>query len=162
MVTFAGRESMNSKHRRFAEEYSVDHNASAAAIRAGYEAGRAKQTGYRMMQKVEVQQLVARLDGEKSDALGLEAEQALRDVKDLLEVARQTQPKTWKGEPVTFVDEDGETQVVTEFRSPALAARMAELLWKKAGFDVSRTAVAADVQIVHTLRLDRDLSEEHE
>lgn len=53
----------------------------------------------------------------------------------------------------------GEIRVVTEFRSGSVAARMAELLWKKAGFDVSRTAVE-DIGVVYTLTLDRDLSEE--
>jgi hypothetical protein len=83
----------------------------------------------------------------------------LGEVLELLEQAKEQQPRIWKGKPVTYVDDDGEVRVVTEFRSGSVAARMTELLWKKAGFDVSRTAVA-DTGVVYTLTLDRDLSEE--
>ena len=40
---------LSAKHKRFAEEYSVDHNATAAAIRAGYAESRARQTGSEML-----------------------------------------------------------------------------------------------------------------
>ena len=50
---------MNAKQKRFAEEYSVDHNGAQAAIRAGYSARTAKQTASRMMANVAVKQLVA-------------------------------------------------------------------------------------------------------
>jgi hypothetical protein len=61
---------------------------------------------------------------------------------------------------VTWTDDDGEVHLVTDFRSAALAGRMLELLFKKAGFDVSHTAVDPTGAVVYTLHLDRDLSEE--
>lgn len=39
---------MNPKQRRFVEEYLIDRNATAAAVRAGYSAGSAGQTGCRL------------------------------------------------------------------------------------------------------------------
>jgi hypothetical protein len=131
---------MNAKQRRFAEES-------------------AKQKGYQLLQLAEVGALVAKLDGEKSAALGVEAEDALAEVLDLLERSKVEQPKIWKGEPVTYVDGEGEVRVVTEFRAGSVAARMAELLWKKAGFDVSKTVVEHG-EVVITLEFDRDLSDE--
>ena len=78
------------------------------------------------------------------------------------ERAIEEQPKIWKGKPVTYLTEDGAMRLVTEFRAGPVAARMAELLWRKAGFDVSRTAVEHTGAVVYTLHLDRDLSEEVE
>ena len=44
---------------RFAEEYAVDLNAKAAAIRAGYAPARAKQFGYRLLQHEHISELVS-------------------------------------------------------------------------------------------------------
>jgi hypothetical protein len=151
---------VNAKQRRFADEYSVDHNATAAAIRAGYAESRARQQGSRLLAKPDVAQLVAKLDAAKADDLGLEAREALDRVVHAYERAIEEQPKLWKGAPVSYVGDDGEIRVVTEFRAGSVAARMAELLFKKAGFDVSRTAVEYPEAVVYTLHLDRDLSEE--
>ena len=154
---------MNAKQRRFAREYSVDHNATAAAIRAGYGEGRAKQTGHELLAKPEVAQLVAKLDAEKAESLGIEAEDALAEVLGLLEVAKQTQPKIWKGEPVTYRDpETGETKVAIELVAGSVAIRAAELLWKQAGLDKSRMAVEHTSDVIYTLHLDRDLSAEED
>ncbi len=154
--------SLTAKQKRFAHEYAVDHNGAQAAIRAGYSERTAKQTASRMMANVAVKQLVAKLDAEKADDLGLEAREALAQVMELLREAKVQQPKIWKGKPVTYVDEAGEIQMVTQFRAGSVAARMAELLFKKAGFDVSHTAVDHTGEVVYTLTLDRDLSEEGE
>lgn len=148
------------QQRRFAEEYSVNHNATQAAIRAGYAEKTARVTGSRLMGKPEVAQLVGKLDGEKRDDLGLESREVIDEILQTFRHAVEQQPKIWKGKPVTWTDDAGEVHLVTDFRSAALAGRMLELLFKKAGFDVSRTAV--DHEVVYTLHLDRDLSEEGE
>ncbi len=84
---------MNEKQRRFAQEYSVDHNATAAAVRAGYAESRARQQGSRLLAKPDVAQLVAKLDAAKADDLGLEAREALDRVVHAYErVARVLTP----------------------------------------------------------------------
>ena len=153
---------MNQKQKRFAEEYVVDHNAAAAAIRAGYTESRARQTGSEMLAKPDVAQLVAKLDVEKAEELGLEAREVIKEILDVYEQAVQQQPRIWKGNPVTWTDQSGETHLVTDFRSAALAARMLELLFKHAGFDVFHTAAEHTGDVVYTLKLDRDLSVEDE
>jgi phage terminase small subunit len=48
------------KQKRFAEEYAIDHNATQAAIRAGYSRHTAKQQGARLLTNVDVRALVNR------------------------------------------------------------------------------------------------------
>ena len=153
---------MNPKQKRFAEEFAVDHNAAAAAIRAGYAERSARQQGSRLLARPDVSQLVGKLDTDKADDLGLEAREAIDEVLQTFRHAVEQQPRVWKGKPVTWTDEAGEVHLLTDFRSAALAGRMLELLFKKAGFDVSHTAVDHDDLVVYTLTLDRDLSEESE
>jgi hypothetical protein len=89
--------------------------------------------------------------------VGLEAEDALAEVMELR--AKQEQPKIWKGEPVTYRDpETGEVRVVTKFRAGSVAARMAELLFKRAGFAAAKTPAEHEGEVVVTLAFDRDLN----
>ena len=80
-------ERVDRKHRRFAEEYSVDHNGAAAAVRAGYALSRAKQTAYRLLQKPDVVQHVARLDAEKGAELGVSARLVVERAEHFIEGA---------------------------------------------------------------------------
>ncbi len=152
---------MNKRQERFAHEFSVDHNATKAAVRAGYSEKRAPQTGSRLMASVAVRQLVIKLDGEKNAALGVEGVDAVRVVDELLEQARVLQPKIWKGQVVTYVDsESGEVRVVTEFRSASAAARLAELKVRLAGLLEAKSSVAVFGEVVYRLDLGRNLEEE--
>ena len=153
--------SLNPKQRRFAYEYSVDHNAARAAIRAGYSSKTAKEAGSRLMAKVAVRQLVAKLDAETNAELGVTAVGALAMAMELWEMSIELQPRIWKGEPVTYLAEldDGSTvtKTVTELRSPSGAAKALELIFRKAGLDVARTTVEHSGDVVYTLKLDRVL-----
>ena len=153
---------VNPRQRRFAEEYSVDHNGAQAAIRAGYAVARARHTASRLLANVAVKQLVAKLDAEKGAELGIEGAAELEELVSLLAEARVLQPKVWKGVPVTWVDEEGVVRVVTEFRAPALAGRLAELKVRLAGLLEAKSSVAVFGEVVYRLVLDRDLSEEGE
>ncbi len=154
---------MNEKQRRFAQEYSVDHNATAAAVRAGYAESRARQTGHEMLQKPDVKQLVSKLDSEKRAELGIDGKDALEQLEWLYEYASELLPRVWKGQPVTYADPDtGEVKTVTEFRSAAVAVRALELMLRLAGLDKARSSVENFGEVVYTLTLDRDLSKESE
>ncbi len=50
---------MNSKQQRFVEEYLVDHNATQAAIRAGYSAKTAYSIGHENLKKPEIAAAIA-------------------------------------------------------------------------------------------------------
>jgi phage terminase small subunit len=150
---------MNLKQKRFAEEYSIDHNATAAAIRAGYAEGTARQQGSRLLAKPDVAQLVQKLDAEKRDELGLEAQAVIEELQELYRQARERQPRIWKGEPVTYLDpETNEIRMVLEFMSAAVTSKAIELMMKKTGLE-SKTPVEHTGEVVYTLHLDRDLSQ---
>jgi len=52
---------------KFCEEYIIDHNATSAAVRAGYTYAGARNTGCRLLQLPEVQARVAELDTVKRE-----------------------------------------------------------------------------------------------
>ena len=151
---------MNAKQRRFAEEYSVDHNATAAAIRAGYGEGTARQQGSRLLGKVEVKQLVAKLDGEKADELGVDAQWVVERLIAVYEKPFDGSPRVWKGKPVT-VEVDGE-HVKVEDWSPQGANTALQTIAKVIGATTDRTAVDHQEEVIYTLTIDRDLSHEAE
>ena len=152
---------MNKRQERFAHEYSVDHNATKAAVRAGYSERTAAQSGARVLANVAVKQLVIKLDERKNAALGVEGVEAVRVVGELLAEARVLVPRVWKGRVVSYVDpESGEEVVITEFRAAALAGRLAELQVRLAGLLEAKSSVAVFGEVVYKLTLDRDLSEE--
>lgn len=49
---------LTTKQRRFVEEYSVDHNATQAAIRAGYSPRTARAIGAQNLQKLDIRKAV--------------------------------------------------------------------------------------------------------
>ena len=152
---------MNPKQRRFAEEYVVDHNGTQAAIRAGYSADSAKSRASKLLANSEVSQLVAKLDSEKAEALGISAEDVIAEILGKLEVAGTVQPKLWKGQPVMWTDpETDKTRIAVEFVSAALTGRLLELLFKKSGFDLSRSEVEEKGEFVIRLVTPRDLNSE--
>ena len=63
------RPTLTPKQTRFCEEYVVDHNATQAAIRAGYSVNSAKEQGYRLLTKDHVQKRVTELHGTHSEQL---------------------------------------------------------------------------------------------
>ena len=153
---------MTPKQDRFAREYMVDHNATQAAIRAGYAVKTASVKGSQLLAKVEVKQLVAKLTGELNDDLGVTAAGAMAMALELWERSIVLEPKIWKGEPVTWTTAEGEVATVSEIRSPAGAAKALELIFRKAGLDVARTTVEHSGDVVYTLKLDRVLGEDED
>ncbi len=153
---------MTPKQDRFAREYMVDHNATKAAIRAGYAVKTANVKGSQLLAKVEVKQLVAKLTGELNDDLGVTAREAMTMAMHLWKVSIEEQPKIWKGKPVTWITEYNEVKTVSEIRSPAGASKALELIFRKAGLDVARTTVEHSGDVVYTLKLDRVLGEDED
>lgn len=68
---------MNEKQVRFCEEYIIDHNATQAAIRAGYSEKTAKQIGSKLLTKVDVQEKVQELAEKVSRGAIASAEEVL-------------------------------------------------------------------------------------
>jgi phage terminase small subunit len=71
------------KQHRFAEEYLVDCNATAAARRAGYSAHTASVIGYELMTKPHVVELIAQLQKERSERLKCTTTRVLEELATL-------------------------------------------------------------------------------
>lgn len=79
-----GKKSLTPKQRRFVEEYLVDLNATAAALRAGYSAKTAAQVGYQLLQKPAVQEAIQTATEDRAKRTGVTQD---RVVAELAKVA---------------------------------------------------------------------------
>ena len=123
---------MNSKQRRFAEEYVVDHHGQNAAIRAGYSPGRARHTASELMRHPEVSALVGELEAGTREALGVTHEYVIVGFQEYHE-------RALRGE-----------------MSGSVGVRALEGLAKAAGLFVERREVEHSGEVVYTLHLDRE------
>lgn len=74
---------MNARQEAFAREYAVDHNATQAAIRAGYSSHTAKQQGHDLLTKPDVAELVKTLDEERNQYTVLTREFVINGLMDI-------------------------------------------------------------------------------
>ena len=147
---------MNTKQKLFVAEYVVDHNGAAAAVRAGYSPARGKETGYRLLQIPAVSQAIAKLDAERRERLGVDADWVAEQLVAVYEKSFQGAPRTDRdGKPVR-VEVDGERIMVFDW-SPSGANKALELLGRHLGMNVERHEVAVTGDVVYTLTLDREL-----
>lgn len=75
--------SPTSKRQVFAKEYLLDHNATRAAIRAGYSAHTAKQQGSRLLTKVDVQTEIAALEHAQREVDAVDRGFVISGLRDL-------------------------------------------------------------------------------
>ena len=74
---------MNPRQTLFAKEYAVDHNATQAAIRAGYSKKTAYSQGQRLLNHAEVSVLVKAQQDKQSEALELTTESVLTGLNEI-------------------------------------------------------------------------------
>lgn len=74
---------LNDKQLRFAQEYTVDLNATQAAIRAGYSAKTAYSQGQRLLKKDEIQDAIREANRKRSEATGITAEWVLTGIAEI-------------------------------------------------------------------------------
>ena len=81
---------LNPKQLTFAREYIIDHNATQAAIRAGYSAKTAKQMGSENLSKPDIQVEIAKLESRACvEKLNLTAEFVLEGIIGTTHEARE-------------------------------------------------------------------------
>lgn len=68
---------MNEKQMRFCEEYIIDHNATQAAIRAGYKERSAYSQAFDLLKKPEIQEKIQELAGKVTKSAIASAEEVL-------------------------------------------------------------------------------------
>src|SRR5438874_2404004 len=76
------------KQLRFVEEYGLDHNGAAAAVRAGFAPGSARVTASRLLAKANVQAAVAEREAEAAKTLNITREDVLAALQKAYEDAR--------------------------------------------------------------------------
>ncbi len=136
----AGGEDMNKKHKRFAEEYIIDCNATQAAIRAGYSKKTAYSIGQKLLKKVEVKNYIDELMVQlKSEAIA-NADEVL---KYLTAVMRGEQ----KEETLRLVGEG--VQVVAKIDVSAKdRLKAAELIGKRYGMFTDKVDLGGVAKVV--------------
>jgi phage terminase small subunit len=100
------KDTMEPQQKRFADEYLIDLNATAAALRAGYSPNTAAVIGYQVLHKPLVAAYVAQRQAELSRRTGISQERvinelariALSDMKNFAE---------WGPDGVTLKDSEG-------------------------------------------------------
>ncbi len=123
---------MTPKQQRFVDEYLVDLNATQAAIRAGYSAKTAKETGYENLTKPHIAEAVQMAQAARSEETGTTAAWVLEELKKVYEASMEARP---------LYDSKGNEKGFSF--NPAAANRSLELLgkhigmWKEDKADVS-------------------------
>jgi hypothetical protein len=147
---------MNTKQKQFVAEYVVDHNATKAAVRAGYAPARGKQTGYRLLQMPDVVHAVEKLDADRRERLGVSADWIVDQLATIVEESMSGRPRTNPlGELILDVRTDRPI-VDTDYTN---ANRALQTLSKIAGLQVRRTESVSTSEVrVVTLNFDRDLA----
>jgi hypothetical protein len=145
---------MNPKHRRFAEEFAVDHNGAQSAMRAGYSENRAKQTAHRLLARSDIASMVEKLDAEKREQLGFGAQDLLEKALELHETAMGGKPRTYRDQVVR--DENGE--VIYDPNLTA-ASKALDLVARRLGLLSDRPTVEHVGNVVYTLDLGRTLDD---
>lgn len=94
------------KQARFVEEYLVDLNATAAAIRAGYSRNRASEIGWQLLQKTTILRAVQAAQAERSARTQITQDYVISNLREIVERCMQRAPvRNMYGEQVH--DDDG-------------------------------------------------------
>ena len=147
------------KQQRFVEEYLIDLNATAAAIRAGYSPRTARAIACENLAKPDIQGAIAKAKRERSEATKIDAEWVLRELVKLhqrvtQEIKPALHPKTRK----QIKDEEGNLLFVY---NAAASNRALELIGKHIGvgaFNKDRLEISGEITLVERLQAGRDRS----
>src|SRR5665213_2755978 len=80
---------MNARHARFVQEYLVDGNGTAAAVRAGYARAGAHVTASRLLRNPKVAEAVAKGQQRTGERLRLDRVRVLEEIKGAIDMARE-------------------------------------------------------------------------
>jgi phage terminase small subunit len=82
---------MTPRQNRFVQEYLVDRNGAAAAVRAGYSVRSAKQIAYELLARPEVAAAVQEGEAKVAAMAELTRERVLAGLREAIELARERQ-----------------------------------------------------------------------
>jgi hypothetical protein len=142
---------LTDKQLGFVEHYVASHNATQAAIRAGYVPRTARQQGSRLLTKADIRAAISKREACLADELGLTKQHVLERLSALLEVAMTPTPQTYRGDAVRISDDDGNTRMLTDIDG-GVAIRAIELLMRHRSMLTDRHQVE-HTDVVYTLDL---------
>lgn len=122
------RKTRDPRAKLFVLEYLKDLNASAAAIRAGYSAGRGRQAGYELLSRPWIVKEVQKHMDKRAKRVEIDAEYVLETIRETIEACK-AKPIYSRGEIVYIEDELGQKVPLTEMDAAAVL-KGCELLGK--------------------------------
>jgi phage terminase small subunit len=131
---------LNERQKRFVEEYIIDLNATAAAVRSGYSEKTAYSIGQRLLKKVEIQQYMSELMAEKDKKTIADQDEILSFLTSVLrgEVCEQVPLLAGNGfQELRRLDE----------ANPKDRLKAAELLGKRYAMWVDKKEVEGDLSV---------------
>ncbi|KAA8747118.1 terminase small subunit [Paenibacillus sp. UASWS1643] len=75
---------LTAKQTKFIDEYMIDLNATQAAIRAGYSANTASETGYENLRKPQIAAEIEKRQQKHAEETGMTVEWVLQQYKDII------------------------------------------------------------------------------
>ena len=127
---------LTDKQAAFIREYVVDHNATQAAIRAGYSPDTAHAIGWENLRKPEIRAAIDAYEADLADNIGITKQYILDSLRTVAHKALIGAPKVDKdGNPIVV---DGE--MIYEW-NPAGVNKALELLGKHRGMFIDRAEV---------------------
>lgn len=118
---------MNDRQKRFVTEYIIDHNATQAAIRAGYSERTARSQGQRLLTKVDIKKAIKELQDEVRDENIAEA----KEVEEFLSLSMRGEITEEVVVTENIGDFMSEARVIKKQLSGRDRIKAAELLGKR-------------------------------
>lgn len=118
---------MNNRQKRFVTEYIIDHNATQAAIRAGYSERTARSQGQRLLTKVDIKKAIKELQDEIRDENIAEA----KEVEEFLSLSMKGEITEEVVVTENIGDFMSEARVIKKQLSGRDRIKAAELLGKR-------------------------------
>ena len=90
---------MNDKHKKFADEYLIDSNASRAYVAAGYSAKTPDKNAYKLLEREDIKQYIKDQQVITSEKVGVTREEIINDlraIKDSFKGADKFPPHAMK------------------------------------------------------------------
>jgi len=141
------KDQLTPKQERFCEEYLIDLNATQAAVRAGYAAGKtAEVQGARLLGNAKVKAAIDELKKARSQTTGITAERVLTGIMGVIERCEQA---------VAVTDEDGNPTGEWKFESGS-ALRGYELLGKHLKLFTERIEVSDSSELATRIKEARE------